>query len=71
MPTPASAAASMVDLKGLARPEKFDGTDEHWLEWKFTFKTVMSLLEITPYLDMIERVDTEIVLARCSPREQN
>eukprot|EP00972_Heterocapsa_arctica_P100808 14861264-Heterocapsa_arctica.AAC.1 len=47
LPTPATTAASMVDLKGLARPEKFDGTDEHWLEWKFTFKTVMSLLDIT------------------------
>eukprot|EP00972_Heterocapsa_arctica_P051368 7555480-Heterocapsa_arctica.AAC.1 len=45
--TPATTAASMIDLKGLARPEKFDGTDEHGLEWKFAFKTVMSLLEIT------------------------
>eukprot|EP00972_Heterocapsa_arctica_P107136 15785310-Heterocapsa_arctica.AAC.1 len=41
-PTPATAAttaASMVDLKGLANPEKFDGTDEHWLDWKASFRS--------------------------------
>eukprot|EP00972_Heterocapsa_arctica_P026378 3883907-Heterocapsa_arctica.AAC.1 len=29
--TPATTAASMVDFKNLARPEKFDGSDEHYL----------------------------------------
>eukprot|EP00972_Heterocapsa_arctica_P025073 3694339-Heterocapsa_arctica.AAC.1 len=29
--TATTTATSTVDLKGLARPEKFDGTDEHWL----------------------------------------
>eukprot|EP00972_Heterocapsa_arctica_P080011 11790330-Heterocapsa_arctica.AAC.1 len=32
-PVPGLTAASMIDLKGLARPEKFDGLDDHWLEW--------------------------------------
>eukprot|EP00972_Heterocapsa_arctica_P016395 2418126-Heterocapsa_arctica.AAC.1 len=61
----------MVDLKGLARPEKFDGTDERWLEWKFTFKTVMTLLDITPYLDQIERINVEIEMGRLTEREPN
>eukprot|EP00972_Heterocapsa_arctica_P075318 11111048-Heterocapsa_arctica.AAC.1 len=43
----------MIDLKGLARPEKFDGLDEHWLEWKDSFRSVMNLLDVTPYLDAI------------------
>eukprot|EP00972_Heterocapsa_arctica_P010399 1530034-Heterocapsa_arctica.AAC.1 len=60
----------MIDLKGLARPEKFDGMDEHWLEWKDFFRSVMNLLEVTPYLDAIERMAlTDIELARCTPRE--
>eukprot|EP00972_Heterocapsa_arctica_P081688 12040461-Heterocapsa_arctica.AAC.1 len=54
---PTMAAASMVDLKGLARPEHFDGSDEKWLDWKYGFKNVMSLLEITPYLDAVENYD--------------
>eukprot|EP00972_Heterocapsa_arctica_P061725 9102663-Heterocapsa_arctica.AAC.1 len=28
-------AASMVNLKNLARPEHFDGSDEKWLDWKY------------------------------------
>eukprot|EP00972_Heterocapsa_arctica_P014965 2205973-Heterocapsa_arctica.AAC.1 len=44
LPTPtattaANTAASMVNLKGLARPEKFDDADEHWLEWKANFRS--------------------------------
>eukprot|EP00972_Heterocapsa_arctica_P084278 12416063-Heterocapsa_arctica.AAC.1 len=31
----------------------------------------MSLLDIAPYLDMIECVESEIVMERCSLREQN
>ena len=68
---PGVTAASMVDLKGLARPEKFDGTDERWLEWKFTFKTVMTLLDITPYLDRIERINVAIDMGRLTDRERN
>eukprot|EP00972_Heterocapsa_arctica_P098921 14595805-Heterocapsa_arctica.AAC.1 len=40
-------AAQMIDLKDLARPQSFDGSDEKWLAWKYGFKNVMSLLEIT------------------------
>eukprot|EP00972_Heterocapsa_arctica_P086278 12717709-Heterocapsa_arctica.AAC.1 len=57
-PSPAMATttpASIVDLKGLARPEKFDGSDEHWLMWKSNFRSVMNLLDITPYLDALEQ----------------
>eukprot|EP00972_Heterocapsa_arctica_P018962 2799516-Heterocapsa_arctica.AAC.1 len=39
------AAAQMIDLKGLARPQPFDCADEKWLDWKYGFKNVMSLLE--------------------------
>eukprot|EP00972_Heterocapsa_arctica_P051410 7562305-Heterocapsa_arctica.AAC.1 len=60
----------MVDLKGLARPEKFDGTDEHWLEWKSSFRSVMNLLDITPYLDAIERIQDKLIYKRCAPHEQ-
>eukprot|EP00972_Heterocapsa_arctica_P051333 7550918-Heterocapsa_arctica.AAC.1 len=60
----------MVDLKGLARPEKFDGTDEQWLDWKATFCSVMNLLDVTPYLDAIEKIQDEIVMSRCSVHEQ-
>eukprot|EP00972_Heterocapsa_arctica_P100591 14832311-Heterocapsa_arctica.AAC.1 len=66
-----TTAASMVDLKGLARPEKFDGTDEKWLDWKASFRSVMNLLDITPYLDAIEKITDEIVMSRCAPHEQN
>eukprot|EP00972_Heterocapsa_arctica_P035134 5173246-Heterocapsa_arctica.AAC.1 len=44
-PIPGLTAASMIDFKGLARPEKFDGMEEHWLEWKDSFRSVMNLLE--------------------------
>eukprot|EP00972_Heterocapsa_arctica_P089894 13260380-Heterocapsa_arctica.AAC.1 len=40
---PTMTAASTVDLKGLARPKHFDGSDEKWLDWKYGFKNVMSL----------------------------
>eukprot|EP00972_Heterocapsa_arctica_P062890 9277139-Heterocapsa_arctica.AAC.1 len=60
----------MVDLKGLAKPEKFDGTNDHWLEWKANFRSIMNLLDITPYLDAVEHIQEEIVLARCTPLEQ-
>eukprot|EP00972_Heterocapsa_arctica_P095123 14029486-Heterocapsa_arctica.AAC.1 len=59
----------MIDLKGLARPEKFDGMDKHWLEWKDSFRSVMNLLEVTR--DAIERMNlTDIELERCTLREQ-
>eukprot|EP00972_Heterocapsa_arctica_P090640 13373324-Heterocapsa_arctica.AAC.1 len=61
----------MVDLKGLARPEKFDGSDDNWLEWKFTFKTLMTLLDIAPYLDRIEYFNVEIEMGRLTERERN
>eukprot|EP00972_Heterocapsa_arctica_P024471 3610973-Heterocapsa_arctica.AAC.1 len=55
--------ASMIDLKGLAQPEKFDGLHDHWLEWKDFYRSVMNLLEVMPYLDAIERMAlTDIVL---------
>ena len=47
---PTITAASMIDLKGIARPQLFDGKDEHWADWKYNFRNVMSLLDITPYL---------------------
>ena len=40
---PTITAASMIDLKGIARPQLFDGKDEHWADWKFNFRNVMSL----------------------------
>jgi hypothetical protein len=43
-------------LKGIARPQLFDGKDEHWADWKYNFHNVMSLLDITPYLDQVESV---------------
>eukprot|EP00972_Heterocapsa_arctica_P055944 8251526-Heterocapsa_arctica.AAC.1 len=67
--TSTTTASSMVDLKGLARPEKFDGTDEHWLEWKSSFRSVMNLLDITPYLNAIEHIPYEIIYERCAPHE--
>eukprot|EP00972_Heterocapsa_arctica_P100965 14882044-Heterocapsa_arctica.AAC.1 len=60
----------MVDLKGLARPEHFDGSDEKWLDWKYGFKNVMSLLEITPYLDAVENLNRLIDLKQCTDREK-
>eukprot|EP00972_Heterocapsa_arctica_P078937 11640310-Heterocapsa_arctica.AAC.1 len=62
--------ASMVDLKGLARPEHFDGSEEKWLDWKYGFKNVMSLLKITPYLDAVENYGRPVELDRCTEREK-
>eukprot|EP00972_Heterocapsa_arctica_P084408 12433814-Heterocapsa_arctica.AAC.1 len=70
-PIPGLTAASMIDLKGLTRPEKFDGMDDHWLEWKDSLCSVMNLLKVTPCLDAIERMTlTEIELTRCTPPEE-
>ena len=49
-------SANLLDLKGLARPEKFDGSDEHWLDWKEGFQSSMELLNLTPYLLAIDRM---------------
>eukprot|EP00972_Heterocapsa_arctica_P115988 16450789-Heterocapsa_arctica.AAC.1 len=63
-------AASKVDLKGLARPEHFDGSDEKCLDRKYGFKNVMSLLEITPYLEAVENSNRSIDLSQCTDREK-
>eukprot|EP00972_Heterocapsa_arctica_P114143 16440954-Heterocapsa_arctica.AAC.1 len=42
-PSPATTAASMVDLRWFDRPKKFDGTDKRWLELKHSFSSVMDL----------------------------
>ncbi len=71
LPAAAGDISRIVDLKGLARPEKFDGLDTSWLEWKSNFRSIMNLLDVTPYLDKIEEMtDVEIDMARCTVREQ-
>eukprot|EP00972_Heterocapsa_arctica_P047449 6997030-Heterocapsa_arctica.AAC.1 len=60
----------MIDLKGLARPQPFDGSDEKWLDWKYSFKNVMSLLEITPYLDALENINQPIDINQCTDHEK-
>ena len=67
-PTP--AAASMVDLKGLARPEPFDGSDDAWLDWKYGFRNVMTLLDITPFLDLVEGYSQVVDQDAITPRER-
>ena len=62
--------ASLLDLKGLARPEKFDGSDERWLDWKEGFQSSMELLNLTPYLLAIDRMVEPIDFDRLTPEEQ-
>ena len=62
--------ASLLDLKGLARPEKFDGSDEHWLDWREGFQSAMELLNPTPYLPVIDRMVEPIEFDKLTPQEQ-
>ena len=62
--------ASLLDLKGLARPEKFDGSDEHWLYWKEGFQSAMELLNLTPYLLAIDRMVEPIESDKLTPQVQ-
>ena len=34
----------MIDLKGIAKPVPFTGTEEEWNDWKFRFLSVCSML---------------------------
>ena len=62
--------ASLLDPKGLAREEKLNGSDEHWLDWKEGFQSSMELLNLTPYLLAIDRMVEPIEFDRLTPQEQ-
>ena len=59
-----------MDFKGLARLEKFDGSDEHWLDWKEGFQSAMELLNLTPHLLAIDRMVEPIEFDKLTPQEQ-
>ena len=62
--------ASLLDLKGLARPEKFDGSDDRWLDWKEGFLSSMELLNLTGYLLAIDNMVEPIQMERLTVEEQ-
>ncbi len=46
---------ALVDLKGLAKPTPFDGTDEKWNDWSFRFRSVAALLGCMQMLTWAEK----------------
>lgn len=36
--------SSLVDLRGLAKPSPFDGTEANWQDWRFRFEAMTELL---------------------------
>ena len=63
-------SAKLLDLKGLAKPEKFDGLDEHGLDWREGFQSSMELLNLTPYLLAIDRMVEPIEFDKLTLQEQ-
>ena len=45
------AGQGIVDIRALVRPPDFDGSENGWKEWAFTFRSFAGLLELGGLLD--------------------
>ena len=71
-------ASRLVDLRGMVRPERFDGTDQGWLDWRFRFEAMLGLVGMSVELreaaeqqQPIKMADLEEAVAQKSRVLQN
>ena len=60
----------VLDLKNLARLERFTGEDAQWFDWKFGFLATMELLQLGWYLRQIETMQAPINFEDLTPEEK-
>ena len=49
------AAARMLDIKSLAKPGNFSGKDSDWIEWRFKFESLCSLIDVEEAMTLAAR----------------
>jgi hypothetical protein len=40
------AASRLIDVKALSRPGVFDGYDRGWMDWRFRFEGLCSMIDL-------------------------
>jgi len=55
------AASRLIDVKALTRPGVFDGHDREWMDWRFRFEGLCSLIDIDGLMAAVQSCDVSDV----------
>ena len=55
------AASRLIDVKALSRPGVFDGHDRGWMDWRFRFEGLCSMIDIDGLMMAAQNCDVTIL----------